>query len=300
VTIQRFNSQPSARRTQFATDNVHPLNKITSLQNQRIKEVIKLGKHAIRDARRLTVVEGLREASRALGNGVRPVEVYLCPALVREDEQNEFTGLIRLLEQQGRSELFEVTPEVFAKLAYREANDGVLMVIPYVDRPLAELPLSDPPFLCVIEGVEKPGNLGAILRTADAAGVDGVILCAGATDLHNPNVVRASLGALFTVPVAEVSSADAINWLQAQHIQIIAATPDGAIRYTDANLAGPVAVVMGSEAHGLSPLWRRAADAAVVIPMFGAADSLNLSTSTALLLYEVVRQRSLNPAKTND
>jgi TrmH family RNA methyltransferase len=282
-----------------SVQNVLSLNKITSLQNQRIKEVIKLGKHAVRNARRQTVVEGLREASRALANGIRPLEVYLCPDLVREDERTEFTGLFRLLEQQGQRELFEVTPAVFAKLAYREASDGVLMVIPYVDRPLAALPLSESPFLCVIEGVEKPGNLGAILRTADAAGVDGVILCAGATDLHNPNVVRASLGTLFTVPVAEVPSATAIAWLQAHQIQIIAATPDGAIRYTDADLAGPVAIVMGSEAHGLSPLWRQAADAAVVIPMFGAADSLNLSTSTALLLYEVVRQRALNPHKPN-
>jgi RNA methyltransferase, TrmH family len=269
------------------------LNKITSLQNQRIKEVVKLAKPAVRDARRLTVVEGLREASRALANGIFPVEVYVCPALVGAEGQADLAALLRLVDRQGVTDLFEVTPEVFAKLAYREASDGILMVIPYLNRRLDELPLGKPPFLCVIEGVEKPGNLGAILRTADAAGVDGLILCAGATDLHNPNVVRASLGALFTVPVAEAPSAEAITWLHSRQIQIIAAAPDAAQRYTDVDLRGPVAVVMGSEAHGLSTQWRAAAAVAVVIPMFGATDSLNLATATALLLYEVVRQRGL-------
>ncbi len=143
----------------------------------------------------------------------------------------------------------------------------------------------------VIEGVEKPGNLGAILRTADAAGVDGLIVCAGATDLHNPNVIRASLGTLFTVPIAEATTNDAIAWLHANKIQIIAAAPDATERYTKVDLTHPVAIVMGSEAHGLGTAWRAAADRLVSIPMHGRADSLNLATATALLLYEVRRQR---------
>ena len=265
--------------------------KITSLQNQRIKDVIKLNKHAVRDERRVTLVEGLREASRALASGITPVEAYLCPDLSSDAQTPAFAQLVQQLEQQGITDLFAVTPEVFAKLAYREASDGVLLVIPYLDCPLAQLPLGNPPFLAVIEGVEKPGNLGAILRTADAAGLDGVIVCAGGTDLHNPNVVRASLGTLFTVPVAQATSSNAIHWLQTQGIQIVAATPEAEQLYTTVDYRQPTAIVMGSEAHGLGATWRNAANACVRIPMHGAADSLNLSTSTAILLYEVVRQR---------
>lgn len=265
------------------------MNKITSLQNQRIKEVIKLGKRAVRDERRLTTVEGLREANHALQSGVTPVEAYLCPPLLRGKEAER---LITQLAANQTTQLFEVPPELFAKLAYREESDGIFLVIPYLEHCLDSLPLSTPPFLCVIEGVEKPGNLGAILRTADAAGVDGVILCAGATDLHNPNVIRASLGAIFTVPVVETPTKQAIQWLQEQQIAIIAATPAAPTPYTHTNLTRPVAIVMGSEANGLGPAWLAAAAATVSIPMFGLADSLNLATATALLLYEVVRQRS--------
>ncbi len=149
-----------------------------------------------------------------------------------------------------------------------------------------------PPFVVIIEGVEKPGNLGAILRTADAAGVDGVVVCAGATDLHNPNVVRASLGALFTLPLAEASTSQVITWLQQQQIRAIAASPHGTTPYTAVALTAGVAIVMGSEAHGLDPAWIAAADALVTIPMHGRLDSLNLSAATAVMLYEVVRQRN--------
>jgi len=142
----------------------------------------------------------------------------------------------------------------------------------------------------VIDRPEKPGNLGAILRTADAAGVDGVIVCGG-VDVYNPNVVRASLGTLFTVPVAEATPEAAIAWLRQRGIRLVATTPDAVTPYTAVDLTGPVAIVMGSEAEGLSAQWLAAADVRVVIPMFGQADSLNLATATALLLYEVVRQR---------
>jgi RNA methyltransferase, TrmH family len=274
------------------------VNRITSLQNQRIKEVVKLARRSIRDERRLTLVEGLREVRRALANGVIPVEAYLCPAVVNPADLAEFSRLQQLLAEQFSVQCYEVTPEVFAKLAYREGSDGVLLVIPYLERRLDDLPLGTPPFLCVIEGVEKPGNLGAILRTADAAGVDGVIVCAGATDLHNPNVIRASLGTLFTVPVVEAPTPAAVNWLHGRGVQIVATTPIATQLYTDADLTGPVAVVMGSEASGLGEEWLAAATTQVAIPMLGVADSLNLATATALLLYEVVRQRAINPIKT--
>lgn len=264
---------------------------ISSLQNARVKELVNLSKRRDRDTRRVTIVEGTREIGHALATGVVPVEVYVCPEAVTTPESQALFVQCTRLAQQRQTTLFTVTPAVFAKIAYREESGGLLLVIPYVARPLAQMPQRAAPFLTVIEGVEKPGNLGAILRTADAAGVDGVIVCAGATDVHNPNVVRASLGALFTVPLAEASTAQVITWLQQQHICIIAASPDAQETYTAPDLTKPVAVVLGSEAHGLTPAWLTAADAVVRIPMRGGVDSLNLSAATAVLLYEVVRQR---------
>lgn len=266
--------------------------KITSSQNQRIKDIIKLAKRAERDARRVTIVEGQREVSRALAHGIVPVEAFICPSLIQGEEAEHLVHSLQACAQHGQTTLCEVTPDVFAKLAYRDDSDGLLLVIPYLERTLAQLPLRQPAFLAVIEGVEKPGNLGAILRTADAAGVDGVIVCAGATDLHNPNVVRASLGTLFTVPVVEAPTATVIAWLHQQQIRLVAATPAAQTLYTAVDMRGPVAIVMGSEAHGLGAAWLAAAAEAVLIPMHGAADSLNLATSTALLLYEVLRQRT--------
>ncbi len=265
---------------------------ISSPQNERIKDVARLEKRAERDRRRLTLVEGAREASRALAAGIVPVEAYLCRARAHAPETAAAIDALERLDAARRTRLYEVTPEVFARMAVREESGGLLLVIPYLQHTLDSLPQNDPAFLAVIEGVEKPGNLGAILRTADAAGVDGVIVSAGATDLHNPNVVRASLGTLFTVPLCEAPPPETIAWLRARRIAIVATLPDAPTRYTAVDLRRPTAVVMGSEAHGLSDPWRSAADALVSIPMHGAADSLNLATATALLLYEVVRQRA--------
>jgi TrmH family RNA methyltransferase len=263
---------------------------ITSLQNNRIKQLAKLTKRRERDQQRLTTVEGVREIGQALAAGVVPLTVYFCSERLDETGQRLLAQLTGLA-QTGTTELVEVTTAVFEKIAYRGESGGLLLTIPYVDQPLAQLPLTPNPFLVVVEGVEKPGNLGAILRTADAAGVDAVIVCAGATDLHNPNVVRASLGALFTLPVAEVAGQELIGWLHAQGIQIVAADPAANTYHIAAQLTGPVAIVMGSEADGLSAQWLRAADLTVKIPMRGRVDSLNLSAATAVLLYEVVRQR---------
>jgi len=263
---------------------------ITSLQNSRIKQLAKLAKRRERDQQRITVVEGLREIRQALAAGVIPVEGYICAELLDEEGRQLVTTLTALAEESDLT-LFDVTTAVFAKIAYRGESGGLLLTIPYLDQPLNELPLSATPFIVIIEGVEKPGNLGAILRTADAAGVDAVVVCAGATDLHNPNVVRASLGALFTIPVAEAATTDLIAWLKQQAIPVVAADPAATTYHMAAPLTGPVAIVMGSEAHGLTELWHEAADLRVKIPMRGHVDSLNLSTATAILLYEVVRQR---------
>ncbi len=188
-------------------------------------------------------------------------------------------------------------------MAYREDSGGLLLVIPYRQHLLPDLAAilataNQAPFLAVIENIEKPGNLGAILRTADAAGVDGVILSRGkfdsSIDVHNPNVIRASLGTIFSVPAIADTNKRVIDWLRRQNIRIVCTTPAADVPYTAVSLTGPIALVMGSEAHGLSAEWLSAADEQVMIPMHGIADSLNLSVATALLLYEAVRQRAAN------
>ena len=268
---------------------------ITSLNNPRIKNVVRLNNRRQRDARSLTVVEGHREAARALYAGIVPHEAYICPDLVAKSDDGNVSGSLRRLAQAGATQLFEVTSPVFEKMAYRGGSGGLLLVIPYLNYTFDNLSGTKIPFLVVIDGVEKPGNLGAILRTADAAGVDGLILTgdeATGTDIHNPNVIRASLGAIFTVPVIQASVNDAITWLRGQGIRIVATTPEADEAYTAVPLTGPIAIVLGSEAFGLGNNWLRSADLKARIPMYGVVDSLNLSVSTALLLYEVVRQRS--------
>jgi TrmH family RNA methyltransferase len=163
------------------------------------------------------------------------------------------------------------------------------MTVPYWGKPLDAL--CDPSFVVVVEGGEKPGNVGAILRTADAAGVDALILCGAGTDMYNPNAIRASLGAIFSVDVVQAETTAVIQWLQQNKFKTIAATPAAEDVYYNVEMGGKTAVVMGSESDGLTDEWLAAADVQVVIPMHGIVDSLNLSVSTALLLYEVVRQR---------
>ncbi len=263
---------------------------ITSLQNPRVKDVVRLGKRGRRDERRQTVVEGVREAALALKTGIVPDQAFICPQLATEAEAQTVTTELNRLDAERRTQLFEVTPEVYAKLAVRGDNGGIVLVIPSLDRSLDSLVFRGVPFLIVVEGAEKPGNLGAILRTADAAGVDAVIACDG-TDIHNPNVVRASLGALFSIPAVQADSAQAIAWLRKNHTRIVAAGPDARTLYADIDFTGPTALVLGSEADGLSAAWFDAADDIVRIPMHGRVDSLNLSASAAILAYEVVRQR---------
>jgi RNA methyltransferase, TrmH family len=268
---------------------------ISSLQNPRIKQIVRLNERRQRDRQRQTVVEGAREVARALDSGLLPAESYVCPPLAHSPEASQLLDRLNALGREGQTELFEVTPTVFQKIAYRGESDGILLVIPYLSRTLDDLPLGRSPLLIVLEDVDKPGNLGAILRTADAAGADGLIVCgergpAGA-DIHNPNVIRASLGALFTVPVVEAENGRFLPWLRQRQIQIVATTPQATQPYLAADMTRPTAIVMGSEAQGLSQTWLAAADEQVSIPMRGKIDSLNLSVATALLLYEAVRQR---------
>lgn len=263
---------------------------ISSLQNPRVKDVVRLGKRNERDARRETVVEGVREGWHALDAGIVPNQAFVCPELASNADARRVAERLRRLAASHRCPLYEVTPDVFAKMAVRGDSGGILLVIPYPDRSLQTLKFKGAPFIIVVEGAEKPGNLGAILRTADAAGVDAVIACDG-TDLHNPNVVRASLGAIFTVPAVQSTSEEAIAWLRRRSIQIIASSPDASMLYPHVDLTAPTALVLGSEAEGLSAVWLGAADQRVRIPMLGSVDSLNLAASAAILAYEVVRQR---------
>jgi TrmH family RNA methyltransferase len=268
---------------------------ITSPTNPHVKAVVRLGDRRTRDELRRTVVEGVREVGLALATGVAPVEAYVCPELIAGPEAERAARHLADIAATGMTELFYVTPPVFEKLAYRGGSGGLLLVIAYPNPSLDALSFRAAPFVVIVEEAEKPGNLGAVLRTADAAGVDAVIVPtlpgSAGTDPHNPNVIRASLGAYFTVPVVAAPAGEAIAWLRQQGIAIVATTPAATTLYTAADLTGPVAVVMGSEAWGLSETWLAAADVRVRIPMAGQVDSLNLSAATALLVYELVRQR---------
>ena len=260
---------------------------ISSPQNPRVKQAIALRNRSEREETGLTRVEGYEEVRFAIGAGVKPGSLFFCPALFQDARQADLLAEVR---QRG-AEMLEVNERVFEKLAYREGADGWLLICPFPAVSLSSLHLQPRPFVVVADGLEKPGNLGAILRTADAAGVDALISADGVTDWGNPNVVRASKGAVFSVAVIQASSAETIAWLHDHAIQIVVATPRAELVYTDADLSGAVAVVVGSEKYGAGSLWFERGNQAVRIPMSGRVDSLNVSTAAALLIYEVVRQR---------
>jgi RNA methyltransferase, TrmH family len=284
-----------------------PVEKISSLQNPRVKQLVKLRDRRPRDEAGVFLVEGYREIRRALEKNVALQELYFSPGwFVGENEP----ALIERAQAAG-AQLFELTRDAFAKVAYRERPDGLLAVVPQWTKSLADLTRMPEmaaaggtaeaaaaarpadPFLLVVEAIEKPGNLGTILRTADAAGCQAVIVCDPVTDIFNPNVVRASTGVLFAIPLIVEESARVHAWLREQGIRIVATTPAAGRIYSEADLCGPLAVVMGSEQYGLSEFWLRHADLPVRIPMAGQADSLNVAMATIITLFEAVRQRSV-------
>jgi TrmH family RNA methyltransferase len=261
--------------------------RITSTTNPRLKAAARLRGRRERDRAGLTLVDGVRETLRALQGGVVLREVFIVPELLVEPEAKA------LLERLGEESvpMLELGRDAFEKLAYGDRLDGVVAVAETPLRTLADLVLPPEPLIGVIEGVEKPGNLGAVLRTADGAGVNAVIVAESATDLFNPNIIRASVGTVFAVPVCVASSGDVLAWLQERGIAIIAARVDGSVDYTAADYRGAVAIALGSEARGLSDAWFAPARAAVQVPMLGVADSLNVSATAAVLFYEALRQR---------
>ena len=264
---------------------------ITSTANPRIKEVVRLRERREREATGLTIVDGTREVSRALDAGVEVVEAFVADALVRTDDSR---ALRDRLAAEAAS-VTEVSPAVLERLAFGDRTDGIVAVVRMPRPTLAEIGLPVPPraaLIAVIEGVEKPGNLGAILRSADGAGLDAVVVADARTDIGNPNVIRASLGTVFARPVVAASTAETLAWLTAGGLSVVVARVDGAMPYTSVDLTRPVAIVLGSEAHGLSDAWSATAVEAVRLPMLGRADSLNLSAAAAVLFYEAVRQRT--------
>lgn len=262
--------------------------KITSLQNPRIKQLVKLRERRDRDDAGLFLVEGYREVRRALEKTIRLNELYFCPDWFLGENE---TALIESAKDAG-AQLFELSKEAFAKVAYRDRPDGLLAVAPQWKRGLSDLKLGHQPFLLVVESIEKPGNLGTILRGADAAGVDGVIVCDAVTDIFNPNVVRSSTGVLFSVPVVVADTPAVHAWLVEKGIRVVATTPDTPHLYTKTDLHGPLAIVMGSEQFGLSEFWLKESNVLVRIPMAGQADSLNVAMAAMIMLFEAVRQRN--------
>jgi TrmH family RNA methyltransferase len=255
---------------------------ISSMQNERVKYVVKLRDDKRQRQRDSTMlVEGCYELELALSTGLLPIEVYLCEELVSQHPAE-------LLSLQPAT----VTRQVFEKMSNREGPDGWLAVLPIPHRSLETLNLSPNPILVLAESIEKPGNLGAMLRTADAAGVEGILVCDPRVDLYNPNVIRASRGTLFTVPAVETTSTAVLPWLRERGIRIIAASPNVDNVYTDADLSQPLCIAVGTEDKGLTRFWMENADIRVKIPMSGIVNSLNVSITTAVIIYESIRQRN--------
>lgn len=267
--------------------NTRPLT-ITSTQNPRLKAAARLRDAKTRRKTGRFLIDGAREISRAIEAGVEIAEAFVCPELCDTAERQE---TVRRVCEAAR-ECFHVSPAAFAKLAFGERAEGVVAVGVTPQRTLADVRLPDNPFVAVVEGVEKPGNLGAILRTADAAGVSAVIAADSGSDLYNPNAIRASLGAIFTLPVCSAESREVRTWLREQRIPIYAARVGGGKLYTQVDFSGPAAIVLGSESQGLSELWRGDDVTNVELPMRGVVDSLNVSVAAAVFFYEVLRQRT--------
>ena len=260
---------------------------INSPANPRIKNVVRLRQRSHRDAQGLMLIEGYRELRRALDNAYRPQTVFTCPELFLGSNENELLERARKAE----AEVITCSREAFTKMSARDRPDGLLAVGAQIRLALADIELPENALVIVAESIEKPGNLGTILRSSDAAGVAAVIVCDRCTDIHNPNVVRASIGTLFSLPVVEASTEETLAYLQERGFMILSATPHARALYSDSDLTGPTAIVVGSEQYGLSQRWMQTATLNVRIPMLGQCDSLNVSAATTILLYEAVRQR---------
>ena len=290
--------------------NAMRIETITSAQNRKVKELLTLvEKSKARSAAGLFVVEGQRELGHCLDAGFIPETLFICGEVMAV-QNNAVNGaktghlaeniegkdgldaLIAKAEALNpRLGVVQIPAFLYEKVAYRGSTEGIIAEVHSVPRSLEDLRLGERPLVMVLESVEKPGNLGAVLRSADAAGADAVIVCDPLTDIWNPNLIRSSVGAVFSVPVAVCTSADAIAFLKERGIRIFTAQLQDSEWYYDTDMTGATALVMGTESTGLTQAWRDSADAHIKIPMLGRLDSLNVSVSAAVLLYEGVRQR---------
>lgn len=259
---------------------------ITSAQNPKIQTLLALQeKSKERRKKGLFVVEGRRELLHCIEAGYEPYTVFFCREIISDED-------LTSIAEQCSCSFVEIPRHLYDKVAYRGGTEGVIAELKCKERTLDGLKLKENPLIIVLESVEKPGNLGAVLRSADASGADAVIVCDPLTDLYNPNLIRSSIGGIFTVPTATATSEETINWLKAQNIRIYTAQLQDSEWYYDTDMTGGTAIIMGTEATGLTNIWRKAADAHIKIPMLGKLDSLNVSVSAAILLFEAVKQRN--------
>ncbi len=261
------------------------IEKITSSQNPKVKNILRLQqKSSERKAQNIIVIEGLREINLAIKSGMKLKQLYFCSDIISIDDIN--------IKLESDTQIFEINKVVFEKLAYRGSTEGLIALAEAKFHILNDLKLRENPLIIILESVEKPGNLGAILRTADAAKVDAVIICDSLTDIYNPNTIRSSVGCVFTNQVIAASSDETIAWLKEKGIKSFAAALTATENYHKTDMTGPAAIVMGTEAVGLTDRWLKNTDKQIIIPMSGEIDSLNVSASTAILVFEAMRQRN--------
>ena len=261
--------------------------KISSTTNPHVKNVVKLRHSHHRKEQNRFIIEGPRCIGRAAAAGVRIVEVFICDELLTDPAGKALAQQLR----ESEATCYDVPPEPLAKMTYRDQGEGILAVAVRPELALAGLPESDRGLYIVAESLEKPGNLGGILRSADAAGADGLILCDRRTDVYNPNAITASTGTVFTVPIAEATTDEAVGWLRQRHIRLVATVCEGGRDYVTVDWTAPMAIVLGAEHSGISEPMLAAADLRVTIPMRGVADSINVAATATILLFEAASQR---------
>ncbi|MEO5977278.1 MAG: RNA methyltransferase [Chryseolinea sp.] len=260
---------------------MHPI--ITSHHNPKIKNVIALEKQRERQAQQVFVVEGRREFALAADAGYNFISVFFCPEIIASSD------ILAIVNKEQL--LIPVELSVFQKISYRDSTEGVVAIATQKNHSLDTLKLSSNPFIVVLEGLEKPGNLGAILRTADAAHVDAVIACDPKIDFYNPNVIRSSVGCIFTVATAGASVQDTIQWLKVNNINVLVTDLEASVPYHTVDYRSPSAVILGTESTGITQEWKKQATKSIVIPMRGKIDSMNVSNATAVIVFEAMRQR---------
>ncbi|MCK5843444.1 MAG: RNA methyltransferase [Victivallales bacterium] len=263
---------------------------VTSVKNPGVKLARSLRSRGKRENSGLTILEGYRAVSRGLECGMEFTVCYYAPPLFLGENESPLLEKI----ERGGAEIIEVAEHVLQAMAYRDRPEGLLAVARIREHPLEKLPIVPNGLYIVAESIEKPGNLGSLMRSADAAGANGIILCDKQTDLYNPNTITASTGALFSVPIADCSSAEAMEWLTGNEIAILAATPEADTPYYNIDLTKSVAIAVGAEQYGLTDFWKKRAEINIRIPMLGYIDSLNVATAATVLLFEASRQRSSN------